>query len=454
MRYRSDYFRWRSYGWLLGPAYTLFFMMLFVPTTYQAIKAVLLALVLAMIVVGALSRRQVALHITILLWTVLMVATGLAFMLTGLANGAPGAWRMGTVYVLWPVAYTVLAAGAANQTMIDGLLKTLVFATFAIGFYTLSFILTAGDWLPDMFYIELAPVEDQGIGFYEGFVEYWLGSMSSLLFLVPFLFAALLTWPKGSRMPVARLWLWLALIMSLVLVLLSGRRALLLVVAVAPVIALAFCLLLPRHHKLVNRKSVKRVLLITIVGVLGVYVCLQVIFGLDIQAVVGMFMAGFDFMGGESPYVRKEQFIALLQEWSESPLLGAGHGAVARGSLRSYETPWAYELSYLALLFHAGLVGFSLYSAAVAWMFWMGFRMIRSGDRLGLYMLPVLVGTSCFLIANATNPYLEKFDYMWVIFLPVALVNFWLLGREKERSSAWRSVLVGKEGTTRIVADR
>lgn len=47
------------------------------------------------------------------------------------------------------------------------------------------------------------------------------------------------------------------------------------------------------------------------------------------------------------------------------------------------------------------------------------------------YILPVLVGTACFLIANTTNPYLAKFDYIWVVFLPVALINIWLLDKNK-----------------------
>ncbi len=54
----------------------------------------------------------------------------------------------------------------------------------------------------------------------------------------------------------------------------------------------------------------------------------------------------------------------------------------------------------------------------VVWIFWNGLRIIKSDVFLGLQLLPVLVGTACFLIANATNPYLAKYDYdyMWVFF--------------------------------------
>ena len=49
------------------PGYALFFMMLFVPTTYQPIKAVLLATVLTLIGIGILMRGRLHLHMSILL---------------------------------------------------------------------------------------------------------------------------------------------------------------------------------------------------------------------------------------------------------------------------------------------------------------------------------------------------------------------------------------------------
>jgi hypothetical protein len=42
-------------------------------------------------------------------------------------------------------------------------------------------------------------------------------------------------------------------------------------------------------------------------------------------------------------------------------------------------------------------------------------------------MVATLTGMTTFLIANATNPYLEKFDCLWTVFLPLAVVNVSLL---------------------------
>ena len=37
--------------------------------------------------------------------------------------------------------------------------------------------------------------------------------------------------------------------------------------------------------------------------------------------------------------------------------------------------------------------------------------------------MPLVSGMIALLTANITNPYLGKFDYFWVIFLPLGYVN-------------------------------
>jgi hypothetical protein len=204
---------------------------------------------------------------------------------------------------------------------------------------------------------------------------------------------------------------------------------LMLVVAFSPVIALAFAYFLPGHLFHINIKNIKKfvLMMIAIVSLFLILLsCLKTVFGLNMGSLIKMFMEGFDFLGGGSAGIRYEQFVALLDGWEKHPLLGAGHGAGV-SYIRSQEMPWAYELSYVALLFQTGLVGFFLYASGIIWIFWMGVRMIRSGDPLGRQILPILTGTCCFLIGNATNPYLAKYDYIWVIFLPLAFINYWLV---------------------------
>jgi len=411
------------------PGLLLFFMMMFVPTKYQMAKAVLLGLTLVFIFGNILiNKGKIRLHSTILLWILFYIILGLFWILLGVINNAPGALRVSTVYVLWPLIFTVLISGVSTDKMLSNLTKILIISLIAIGIYDLSYILYAYGWLPKVFYIPVN--QGQVVGFYSGFVEFRLYNISSLLFLVPFCIAALFVWSDDSDMPISRKWLWISFALGMILVFLSGRRALLAVVGISPLITLIFRYFLPGKNSKLNRKKLIRIFVGIIFILFGIYIYLYFFYGFNLQSLIKMFLEGFDFQHSGSAIARKTQFYALLEGWSKYPLFGAGHGAGV-SYLRSTKQPWAYELFYVALLYQTGLIGFLAYSSGIIWMFWKGINMIRSGHFLGIQILPVLVGTACFFVGNATNPYLGKFDYMWVIFLPLAFINYWLLKRKK-----------------------
>jgi hypothetical protein len=408
-------------------AYTFFFLVLFVPLTHRPIKAILLGLVLGMIIISILVSGKIFLHRTILLWTFLIVLSGLVFFLVGVLNDAAGVLRVSHIYVLWPLVFVLLVAGITNERIIRGLIKVLIFTTIAISLYALIDIATIVGWLPDIFPI----IVDKGqrVGFHQGFVHYTTPSIYTLLFAVPFLISALMIWPKSRIMPVSRRWLWIALILSLAMTLLSARRALWIVIALSPFLTIMLHMLSRRHHRFSNRKLVRRSFAKLILIISLVYFSLHFIFEIDYFAMIQHLVASFQVAIDYGATVRAEQFFALWRGWLESPLIGSGLGAVAEGSIRCVYHPWQYELFYLSLLFHTGIIGVIIYSAAVAWVYQMGFKMIRSGEHLGLYMLPILVGTSSFLIASGTNPYFGTFSGIWPIYLPIALINVWLLAR-------------------------
>jgi hypothetical protein len=412
----------------------LFFSMLFVPTAYQAAKAVILAAALGLVVAEALSRGRLRLHPRVLAWTGVMTAAGLFFMARGAVSGGPGAFRVGTVHVLWPLAFTLLIGGIRWERDVTRLLRVLAYATVAIGLYTMSYVLHVTGLLPPSLYVEL----DQGqrIGFYAGFVEYNLYSISTLLFTVPFLFAALVTWPGGPGSPVPRRWLWAAFVPGFVCAVLSCRRALWLAVAAAPLLVLLFHGFAGREVRRVTRARLWKALGAALALSVVLLVYLDRAHDIHPGTLVRVFAEGFDFAGDAGASARGEQFRALLSEWTERPLVGKGLGTYANASIRSDEMLWAYELSYVALLFQTGLLGFLLYASGVGWLFATILKILRAEGEtvLGRAAIPLLTGMSGFLIGNATNPYLATFDFMWVIFLPVGIVNHWLLARAAGQS--------------------
>jgi O-antigen ligase len=255
--------------------------------------------------------------------------------------------------------------------------------------------------------------------------------MNSLPFLVPYVMAsAAIKSPWSGSGPFWKVCLWAACVLGWVTILAAGRRALFLVVLSTPPLIFLPVLFLPGEEKAAGKRRVIKFTALLALAVTLIFVVLALIYEVDRGAVWEQFTNGFDLSAqtqdGDA-VERRQQLIALSRGWLERPLFGAGLGASVLGSIRSETTPWAYELYYLALLYQTGLVGFLAYAAGVTWIFWRGLAIVREGGRGAQLMIPMLVGFSGLLIANATNPYLGKFDEMWTLFLPLAVINRRLL---------------------------
>lgn len=398
--------------------------MLFLPTSYQPYKAALLVIVVIAIFARVARGGSLSLHPTIVYMTLAFVVVGLLFTLIGTLNAAPGALQVSTVYVVWPLVYLVLIGGATSAGAVNALVRTAVISAVAVEVYSLSYILSSRGVVPQWMHVALD--QGQDIGFYEGFTRYRLYSLTSLLFLLPFLIAILVAWPRERPTPAPRWLLWLAAVLGVVLVILSGRRALFVVTALAPLLSFTLRPRLVRRRLGSKVRPWVRSLSLAMVAIF-VWRYVTQSFDLDLGVIRQYFASGFSADVATGSFVRFEQHQNLISGWRTSPLVGSGLGAVAPGAVRSVDSPWAYELSYVALLFHVGLLGLLAYVAGFAWILKSGLRIVREGGAFAPIMMATIVGSLCFLVANASNPYLEKFDYLWVIFLPVLIVNAWLL---------------------------
>ena len=403
--------------------FLVFFLILFVPTTYAEIKAVLLSAFLLSIVVGTLNGARFRVHRQVFLLCLFYSCMGMAYVLYGYLNGNPGALKVATVYVIWPLVYMLLISTISQEWVIRGLAQVLIFSSIAISFYALYYLLYVMGVVPSWLYLELDM--GQAASFYKGFVEYNLYSIATLLFLVPFISAALLFWQGEKKSPVSHKWLILAFMLVACASVLSGRRALWLVVGLTPIL-IAVILIFDRQRMAVLRKV--KAFSPYLAGMLIVSATVLVLeFGVNPFGMLTTFLAGFQFESDPSASARSEQFFALTADWASRPFFGAGLGAVAEGSIRSEEMPWAYELYFLSVLFQIGIAGFLAYAFGIGWILFYSVKIIRHDPTLRLYLIPVLAGMISFLVASNTNPYLAKFDYLWIVFLPVAIINHYLL---------------------------
>jgi len=400
-----------------------FLLMLVVPTTYQVERGALLMVLVAGGVYKSLAGKW-RIDKRVLVVGLGCVTTSLMFMLYGLLNDAPGAVEVGTVYVLWPLLFIFFMGVANSPSDFEPIIKVIIVGVMIASMMGILLVAEGfgGIGLNMKF---ILGGQGAALGISEGTVEYRLYNMNTVIYGFPFLLALILL-PKELRF-CNKFWNRLTLItlgLTFITLLISGRRAFWVIVTISPLVIFVIY----RVAGLANPFKVKSFFYLAVFVLLSLLIG-DLVFELRFDQYIGNILAGFDFgdVSNVAASARAEQFYALLHGWMENPLLGAGHGAAAPGSIRSAEHPWAYELTYLALLFQIGLIGSIIYASAVFWIYVKSIRFVHIRPRAAAMFLPLLVGLTCFLIANATNPYLMKFDYLWTIFLPVGVLNAYLL---------------------------
>jgi len=400
----------------------LVLLALVVPTIWVGVKALLLSMAL-MAVVASGSQGRLKYSTETLLACTVFALVGSLYSLLGLLRDAPGAIRVLSVYAVWPVVYGLLSPILATQNLLDGLRRCLTIATLLVGLHSLLVVAAGHGWISE----GLVPSIEQGAGYgqYEGYSEFNLWSLASMLFLTPWGMHRLLMTPHEGGLPRLMLML-LIVLLTLLVVLVSGRRALVLVVAVTPIVALCSEVLLGRSLQLVFEWSRLGRLLLAVTLLVAAVAVTWMLLDVSLAAVWQQMVFGFDFFGDSegSASARGDQLSALLDGWLNSGVLfGAGNGSAVELKRGGVDQPWAYELSYVYLLFSTGLVGVVFYLLWFGWGLARLRRICRSRPELCVETAPVLTGVLCFLIGNASNPYLAKFDYLWIAFLPHLLAG-------------------------------
>ncbi len=393
------------------------------------VKAFLFALLLVLVAVGFLTGHS-QLDWRVGVWALGLATLSFFFAIRGFLATTPGAAAGAMLFVLWPLVYTFWISGLAEQRIVQSLHRTAVASTLFIGLYGCLYLLTQLKLIPETRLVSALSLgwDVESFGAHEGYTAMAIAGMNSLPFLVPYVMASLAV--PSSWLGHGRLWriaLWTACALSWFTVIAAGRRALLLVMFLSPLLIVFLRRLQPAAERSDRRRSMTKFFVAFAASILIIFVSLSLIYEFDPRLLWDRFATGFDLSAqtvDPSGTVRRQEFIALSRGWLDKPFWGAGLGASALGSIRSETMPWSYELYYLSLLYQTGIVGIAAYAAGIAWIFWRGIEIVREGGQLGRIMIPMLVGCACFLIATGTNPYLDRFDGFWVLFLPLAVINY------------------------------
>lgn len=401
--------------------------MLFVPFEYKYLKASILVFIILAVATQAAILGKAQIDIRVLFWCLILICTGILFVLWGILNGHTDSIKVFPVYVIWPIAYIFIIASITHIKAINNIFRLFTCITFFIAIYSIIYILSRLNILPT--YAILSLIEGTRVSLETEFISYFIPSITSMIYLVPFMLSSLLLWDSNDYMPIKPIWFYMALMLSLVIIIISSRRIFWVLLFLTPVFTFTFILFLKKNYRNIRYKifyrNMKRICVV-ILCVIFVPAFFYITEITEIFLKSDVFVEAATF-NDEGTVVRNEQMKKLLDGWLDVPLLGAGHGASLPNYQRSSETPWSYELSYSALLFQTGLIGFTIYFLEILWIFYIGIKLSRKNEKLSLYIIPTLVGMTCFLVANGTNPYIQAFDHLWTIFVPIILINLFLL---------------------------
>ena len=390
------------------------------PTALQAIKITFLLLSILLFFIAQLRQPKNKYYwVGTVIIGLAFSLIGLAWSLYGLILNNPGALHVITVMVVYPLLMLFFAPvfRPGDLVRIQGVMY--VASIILVGtqiIFLLSLLGLDGGVifsLANDMYGDIAVISDS-----EEALSFALPSVASLIFFIPYLFFNFLLEKKINYIK-----LTLLLVMVL-LAFMAGRRAIYLSFILSASIVIIIVLFSIKEKKVEYKNFIRKIYIILfLVG--GVILLASLMGIITFDFIYQNISSIFDFKQDLSNALRYLQFNALIDGFQENPILGAGAGAAASFS-RSYEHPWAYELYYLAILFQYGLLGILPFVLGIIYLlFSMGALAIKvvSNNLKFTSLISFLSGFIAFLIATATNPYLGKFDYMWIIFIPLSIIN-------------------------------
>lgn len=399
-----------AFGWII-----------FLPVSHNEILYPLFGLI-GLVAAIALIRRNPVIDLHVWVLAFLIATLSLYGELRGFGN--PDPLFTFAVYLAAPALYLTCAAVATPRSLRYFVIAAVV-GTLAVSIVLLLFIAGEARVLPQLIPDFVRANLDLKATFRDGGSQARSWGLSSLAALGPLWMASLLVRrhellpPWGLRLACAAL--------ALVTAVLSDRTAIVLVIVLAPFVALFLRATLFRTRSAPLWRPRHPVVGVGIAAVVVAGAALVVprlstsgpVAG--VISAIGSFFGTVNAAGDADQSIRSDQAWYLIQGWAANPIFGSGFRAPIPGYLRASEIPWSLELQYHLLFFNVGLIGVTIALAALV----TGLLFVRKAVVAAPEFMPVLlVATTAaigMLIANATNPYLVAPGHQWAIFLPVAV---------------------------------
>ena len=313
-----------------------------------------------------------------------------------------------TLFLVWPILSIPIIANAKTDDSFKYIFKALFYSHCFIVAYDLIFAITA---LMGISFPNIYPGVEYPFSIYSTSTRMNFTNLNSLTFSTPCL--ALLIF-SDYQYGISKKWQYLVLILTLVLFVISGRRSVMLQIALMPFLAIFFQGSLNANQRQVFKKLLFGITLSIVLAILYVFLFQHEIFEGYLQEVLDAFDPT------EEP-VKFLQHYSLMDAFAEKPLFGHGLGAYFFDPGRNMYLD-SMELQYQFTLARVGAVGFIFYLTGYWGLFFYAYKL--SSIKRDKVLSAISFGYLFMLMSHATNPVLNNFDLMLSYFLILSRVNY------------------------------
>ena len=394
-----------------------FFLMIFMPRQLQAVKVALMVMIFLSKAIThelyfSLDMSNTHIKMFILCW----FSSAALRAVVGFINGNPGVLDTIQLDIIYIAILLLLFFTIDTREELEWINCTILVSGTICAIYTLIwFLVNIGIWPRNLFY---AFDYTTGFGDHEGYIHMTNTNGSMLIPILPMFFVSFMTSERKGRKDIIKI---IALFICALAAFLTGRRMIWASIPFALAFVFVIAIIHPQNVRYSFAGTNWKRLAIIVGSIVAIGIFLIARGYININSIISRFRAVL--AGGEESSERSIQAEALIRGFLQHPVFGSGAGASAPGIIRNQDFTWAYELSYHAVLFQSGIVGFSLYVIALLSIAFGCVAGAKRKDKSYSSYVALLAGLLIGYIANASNPYFSSsFDFLWWIIWPAGYI--------------------------------
>lgn len=349
----------------------------------------------------------------------LIISYGIYGIYLGLLYQNPNPFLYVTIYCIYPWFFIFFSLFLVKNSYFVKVIQVIFFAHLFIVSYDLLYAwgVFVGVDVPNIYAVEIP------FSIYNNSSRMNFVNLNTLTFTTPVLFLLLLAkYEFGISKIVQSIVLFITFFLSII----SGRRSVMLMMLVLPIVPFIFSGFFAKKIKTVIVKS-------TYIFLTILFIVFFKVNSDNPELVQGYSEVLLNAFDSDKEPIKFAQKTMLTEKFFEKPIFGYGSGA------RFFEpSPGRmlygdqFELSYHYKLASTGIVGFIMIIGVYLWILFYGLYV--SYKAKDVMFLSLLIGYFFMLIADATNPVLCSFDLIWPIYLCLARINYWEINKGNSKS--------------------